>query len=351
MADSADVDVQYQIFSGKLRRYYGESWFRRITDVRTIVLNLRDMLFVGIGVVQSLYLLIKIRPDAIFLKGGFVVVPVGLVAALLKIPYVTHDSDALPGLANRIVGRWAAFHAVALSPETYPYTPAKTVQTGIVVSESFRPVREDQRKYYREAIGIPPDSQVLLVNGGSSGAAAINIAMVGAAPNLLEAYPRLYIIHQTGKGKASGYQTELLEQFGHRLRVVEFIDDLHEYSGASDVIICRAGANTLAEFGQQAKSCIVIPAPHLSGGHQLKNAEYLADRQAVIVVKESSIIENPQQLIAAVARLLEDEALRQGLGKKLSEVMPTNGVEGVVDLLEIVLGNKPSTDGSGRPNA
>lgn len=103
------------IRAGKFRRYHGEGW-KQLFDVVTLCKNLRDAVWVLIGLWQSFWLLGRLRPDVIFVKGGFVGVPVGLAAALRGIPYVTHDSDALPGLANRIIARWAKVHTVQPLP-------------------------------------------------------------------------------------------------------------------------------------------------------------------------------------------------------------------------------------------
>jgi UDP-N-acetylglucosamine--N-acetylmuramyl-(pentapeptide) pyrophosphoryl-undecaprenol N-acetylglucosamine transferase len=111
---NTDIDEIKTIFAGKLRRYHGDSWFKRLFDVRANLLNLRDLFLFGVGLLQSLWLVKKINPDVVFLKGGFVGVPVGLSAALWHKPFVTHDSDALPGLANRIVSRWAKYHATGM---------------------------------------------------------------------------------------------------------------------------------------------------------------------------------------------------------------------------------------------
>jgi UDP-N-acetylglucosamine--N-acetylmuramyl-(pentapeptide) pyrophosphoryl-undecaprenol N-acetylglucosamine transferase len=111
-AKDPNIDAAYTVYAGKFRRYHGEG-LRQLLDVKTFLLNCRDAVLVLIGLVQCWRLLRQLRPDVIFVKGGFVGVPVGLAAAALHQPYVTHDSDAIPGLANRIIARWAYKHTAA----------------------------------------------------------------------------------------------------------------------------------------------------------------------------------------------------------------------------------------------
>jgi UDP-N-acetylglucosamine--N-acetylmuramyl-(pentapeptide) pyrophosphoryl-undecaprenol N-acetylglucosamine transferase len=129
-AADQNIDEVFLIQAGKLRRYHGEGW-RQLLDLPTMWKNIRDAGRVVVGLFQSFNLLRKIRPEVIFIKGGFVGVPVGLAAAVLRIPYITHDSDALPGLANRIIAPWAKKHAVGLPKEVYSYPPDKTITVGV----------------------------------------------------------------------------------------------------------------------------------------------------------------------------------------------------------------------------
>lgn len=324
------LDAQYQIFAGKFRRYHGESWLRRLLDVQTLALNVRDLCSFAIGTVQSYVLLGKIKPDVILLKGGFVGVPVGLAAAVRHLPFVTHDSDALPGLANRLVSRWAVGHATGMPAEYYAYPSQSVRHVGVLVGELFIEVTPLLQKQYRSELQLPADAQVLTVTGGSLGAQRLNQALVRVAPKLLESFPRLHIIHQVGKGKQAvygGYKHE-------RLQVLEFLHGMHRYTGAADVVITRAGANTLAELGVQAKACVVVPNPLLTGGHQLKNAEHLAAEGAVVVVDEQSLTaEQGRALYTAVASLLQDAARRQQLGQKLHAITIPNAAEKLAELL------------------
>ena len=159
-----------RVRAGKFRRYHGEG-LRQLLDLLTVVKNIRDACWVVIGVWQSFWLLKQIKPDVIFTRGAFVSVPVCLAAAVLRIPYMTHDSDAIPSLANRIIGRFAWLHAVALPKEVYAYPAHKTVTVGIPISSDYHELTPADIKAYRTQLGLGDYKRVLLMTGGGHGAA------------------------------------------------------------------------------------------------------------------------------------------------------------------------------------
>lgn len=324
-----DIDEIYTIFAGKFRRYHGESWLKRAVDLPTNLQNLRDLVFIAIGFVQGLRLLRKIKPDVILLKGGYVGMPVGLAAALLKKPFVTHDSDALPGLANRLVGRWAKWHATGMPPEYYKYRPQSVRHIGVLVVKDYQPVTPAMQKQYKIDLNIQPSMKVLLVTGGSNGARILNQAMIRLTPELLERFQDLTIIHQVGKGNSGIYG-----EYRHsRLMVLEFLEGMHRYTGAADAVLTRAGANTLAELGVQGKACVVVPNPLLTGGHQLKNGQYLVEQQAAIVVDEQAVSDDVEVLKPPLEELLLNVKRRQELGLKLQAITISDAAARLASLL------------------
>ena len=328
VADNPDIDEIRTIRAGKFRRYHGESWFKRLLDVKTNVLNLRDFFYFLLGTLQALILMRRLKPDAILLKGGFVGVPAGLAAAFWKIPFVTHDSDTLPGLANRLVARWATYHATGMPAGFYHYPSQSVKYVGVLVSDSHKPVTSSQQAAFKRDLDIPPKSRLVLVTGGSGGAARINTAVKQLLSKLFEDYDDLYVVHQVGKGKAGVYRG-----YKHpRLRVYELLDSMYKYTGASDITITRAGANTLAELGVQGRAGIVVPNPLLTGGHQLTNARNLEEQGAVVVVNETTL---GSELDGAIRRLLDDAGVRHKLGSRLQAVTVLDATH---QLAKVVLG-------------
>ncbi|HEX5395436.1 MAG TPA: glycosyltransferase [Candidatus Saccharimonadales bacterium] len=313
-------DEVYTVPAGKFRRYHGESLLAHLADVRTIALNVRDLFRVFAGIGHSQKLLRRIMPDVVFSKGGYVAVPVGLAAVLLRIPIVTHDSDTVPGLANRIIGRFARLHATGMPADYYSYANQTIRYTGIPLDERIRRVDARLQAEYKKKLGFEPGNLVLLAGGAGLGAKTINDLVINAAPDLLESFKQLEIVHIAGQQHLGTVTTEyksLPKDVSSRIKILGFTPDFYLYSGAADVIITRAGATTIAELAAQSKAVVLVPAPHLTGGHQLKNAEELRKMQAAVIVDNNA---TPQELAAAVSALLGDKGSRQKLAANLAKL-------------------------------
>lgn len=330
------IDTVYSVRAGKFRRYHGEGW-KQILDVKTFAKNVRDAVYVVIGFWQARKLLKQIQPSVIFIKGGFVGVPVGLAAVTRKIPFITHDSDAIPGLANRIIARWADIHAVALPESLYSYPQDKTVSTGIPLRSEFVPVTAELKQTYRKSLDLPIAAPVLLVIGGGLGSQRINGAVGQALPYVLQEYPDLYLLHAVGRGNepymSQLYAGALTESQLKRVQVLEFVTDVYRYSGSADIIVTRAGATNLAEFALQGKACVVVPSPFLTGGHQLKNANALAERNAAIVLDETSLLEDPNRLAKLLSEMLKNKQQIRDLGTSLHELAKPHATRDIAQLL------------------
>jgi UDP-N-acetylglucosamine--N-acetylmuramyl-(pentapeptide) pyrophosphoryl-undecaprenol N-acetylglucosamine transferase len=330
------IDEVYTVRAGKFRRYHGEGW-RQLLDGITFLQNVRDAFYVVIGFFQSLSLLRQLRPEVIFIKGGFVGVPVGLAAASLRQPYITHDSDAIPGLANRIIARWAKWHAVALPKEVYNYPAATTVTTGIPLQSQFKPVNQKLKDEYRGDIDIPKSARMLFIIGGGLGSQRVNQAVSDVLSHLLHDLSDLYVVHVVGRANEAAikhlYEAELTPGQQQRVKVFGYLEDVYRYSGAADLVITRAGATNLAEFALQAKACIVVPSPFLTGGHQLKNAAYLEEQGAVAVLPEDELTDDSNRLAKLVTTILNDPQTRAALEEKFSKFANANAAEKLAKLI------------------
>ena len=330
------IDHVYSVRAGKFRRYHGEGW-RQWLNLTTLFFNIRDGFYVLVGLGQSYRLLRRLRPDVIFIKGGFVGVPVGLAAAKLGLPFVTHDSDAIPGLANRIIARWASLHTVALPVTSYNYPVDKTVSVGIPLVGDYVPVTPALKQQYRQDIQLPAAAKILFVIGGGLGAQRLNLAVIEIAPHLLAEYPDLQLVHGVGRANEAtaeaAYRAVLQPAVLARVQVKGYLTDLYRYSGAADVVVTRAGATNLAEFSVQGKACIVIPSPFLTGGHQLKNAQVLADAGAVVVVDETAMQADTNFLARAVSELLKHPDEADNMGHKLRSFAHQDSAERLAQIL------------------
>lgn len=340
------INDHYTVSAGKFRRYHGESWLRHLLDVKTIMLNARDFTRFLRGLVGAYRLLKRVRPDAIFLKGGFVCVPVAYAAYRLRIPYITHDSDAIPGLANRMSSKHATYNTTSMPVELYPYPKRKTLQVGIPLQSSFKKVLPADRAHAKESLGYKPTDKVLLSVGGGLGAQRLNQALAKATPDVLARIKDLKIVHLTGKKlyqkTVKMYDDTLSPQMRARVTCIDFSKELYALSAAADVVLSRAGATNIAELSTQAKACIVVPSPVLTGGQQLHNAKVLQDQKAAIVLQE----ENLTSLSDVLVELLQSsEAERKKLGDRLESLLVRGSAAKITDtLLEVAVQRQQQVD-------
>lgn len=326
LESSKDIDEVARIKAGKLRRYPNRGMLETILDIQTTALNVRDGFRTIAGILQAKSLLRRHRPSVIFIKGGFVGVPVGIAAHMSGVPFITHDSDASPGLANQIIGRWAEAHAVTLDKSLYVYPASKTVQVGNPTAPEFKHVSESLKTSYRKEIGIPAKAKMIFVTGGSQGSQNLN-SIVATISRSLIAEDDVYVVHQTGSNPVADLPVDTKQYIAE-----EYLADLYHYSGAADVIVSRAGS-VVAEFALQEKAVIVVPAPQLADGHQLKNAEILEKAGATVVFDEVKLLSDPKQLLTTLLDLLGDNKKRKQLGEKLAGVYPPNAAEKIADML------------------
>lgn len=303
-----EFDIPYHgIASGKLRRYF---------DLK----NFSDPFRVAKGFFQAKKLLKQLKPDIIFSKGGFVSVPVVQAARSLHIPVIIHESDMTPGLANKLAIP-AASKVCCNFPETVPHLPAgKAVVTG-------SPIRAELRCGNRLAAlkfcGFTPDKPVLLIIGGSQGSVAVNNAIRGILPRLLE---KFQVIHLCGKGNldeslngTAGYaQFEYIKQ------------ELADLFALADIVVSRAGANAICELLELRKPTLLIPlSAAASRGDQILNAESFRKQGFSEVLQEEEL--TPDLLFDTILHLFENRHTYIAAMEKSSA---SNAVDTIIALIE-----------------
>lgn len=312
----ADTPVKVQtVRAGKLRRYNATALWKQLLDIPTVVRNFIDIFIVFIGFIQSFFRLLLWRPSVIFLKGGFVCLPVGYAAMLLRIPYVIHDSDAHPGLTNRLLAPYARMIATGSPLEYYHYPEEKARYVGIPVQSSAHTYSVSEKQHLKKLLKVPENEPLVVVTGGGLGAKRINDAMVAISDSLLK---RASVIHLSGVWQ---YQ-ELTHQVprNDRYKLISFVDNteyMAQIIAAADVVVTRAGATSMAELAAVGATTIIVPNAQLTGGHQVKNAKVFSDAEAAVVVDELQFGAQPQLLLDTIIALLDDTQKRQLLGQKL----------------------------------
>jgi UDP-N-acetylglucosamine--N-acetylmuramyl-(pentapeptide) pyrophosphoryl-undecaprenol N-acetylglucosamine transferase len=300
------LPVRYHgISTGKLRRYFSLE-------------NVLDAFRVIRGTWQAYWLVRRLRPDVVFSKGGFVSAPVVFAAWLQRRPVVAHESDLTPGLANRL-----ALPFVRTLCVNFPVTRPSRFKGEVIYSGT--PVRSallnGDRAKGRALLGIPEGSAVVLVTGGSLGADRLNEVVRGALGGLLELAS---VVHVCGAGKTKDIDRPGYYQF-------EYVEDeWGDLLAAADVVVSRAGANTLYELLCLRKRNLLIPLPKkASRGDQLENAAYAQAEGFSHVIDESDL--TATALVTAVNEILNVPGHESG---KIAAFAPPDSVSLIVGALE-----------------
>lgn len=297
----------YGISSGKLRRYF---------DVK----NFSDPFRVLKGYKQAKKLLKQLKPDVVFSKGGFVTVPVVIAANRRHIPALIHESDMTPGLANKLCLSSAA-KICCNFPETVNSLPKeKAVLTGTPIRQELLNGDKEAARAY---CGFHKDKPVLLVIGGSLGAASVNENVRKILPKLLEEFQ---VIHICGKGKMD----ESLQGTPGYVQYEYVQQQLPDMFALADIVISRAGANAICELAALAKPNLLIPlSAKASRGDQILNARSFERQGYSMVLEEEEITE--EVLLNTIRKLYKE---RQSYIDTMSGGNNLNSIQRIVSLIE-----------------
>ncbi len=292
------------VSTGKLRRYFS-------------LTNFVDPFRIPLGIIRSLWHLYQFMPDAVFSKGGSASVPVVIAAWLYRIPVLIHDSDAVAGMANKFMSRFATKIAIAY-PSAREFFPAEKVAlTGNPVRQD---ILEGSRERGYQELGLDPDKKTIFVIGGSLGATRLNEALLQVLPELLR--EGIQVVHQTGQehfslienavkgagilpGGASGYVPRAFFS-------AELLGDVY---ALADLVISRAGAGSIAELAAHGKAVILIPLASAANDEQKKNAYSIAHIGGASVLEEANLGEH--LLLGEINELLQDAQKRAQMGEAI----------------------------------
>ena len=290
----------HAVHSGKLRRYF---------DLK----NFTDPFRVIAGVFESIAIVAKLHPNVLFSKGGFVSVPAVFGAAVCRVPIVMHESDYTPGLANKLCKPFAKVICTTF-PECAKLLGAKGIQTGTPLREKlFSGSREKGLKLS----GFDGQKPVLLMMGGSLGAQTVNAVLREALPELTQQFD---IVHLCGKGNL---KEELLSLPGYR-QFEYLTDDLPDVLACADIVLSRAGSNSLSELLALQKPSLLIPY-HSGRGDQVLNANSLKARGLAHVLLQANM--NKETLCEELKKLWDS---RDELRANLEALPDADGTRNVL---------------------
>jgi UDP-N-acetylglucosamine--N-acetylmuramyl-(pentapeptide) pyrophosphoryl-undecaprenol N-acetylglucosamine transferase len=268
----------------------------------SLATRLRTLADLPLGILRCLSLLRTFKPAVVIGVGGYASGPAMMAALLLRIPTLAFEPNAVPGLANRLVGKQVSAAAVNFT-ETTRFFRNATV-TGIPVRPEFFAIPEKVSGPLR-----------LLVFGGSQGARILNEVLPQIAADLLARFPSLTILHQAGARQFDAtrarYTPLLLAE--PRLRVVPYLDAIVSEIAAADLILCRSGASTVAELAAAGRPSVLVPFAAAADDHQRKNAEAFLQVGAAVMILEFDFI--PERILTELSYLLDDPAPRHRMAQ------------------------------------
>ncbi|MFO7610113.1 MAG: undecaprenyldiphospho-muramoylpentapeptide beta-N-acetylglucosaminyltransferase [Candidatus Krumholzibacteriia bacterium] len=278
------------------------------------------------GTLRSLVLLARRRPHIVLGTGGYVCAPVLLAGRLAGVPCALQEQNAVPGSANRLVGRWARRVYLGFGEAARWFPAGVCVETGNPVRGAFAA----QAPAAPRAPGAPLR---LLVFGGSRGAHTLNAAVAAAAPAWAQA--DLELLAQTGPADLAEVQAAWAGADPQRVRIVPYIEDMAGALAWADLVVCRAGAMTLAELQAAGRPAVLVPFPFATDDHQRLNAEACARAGAAVVLPDERC--DGPTLTGTVAELGADPARLQAMGAAARQLArPQAAVTIARDLLHMI---------------
>lgn len=298
------------IFSGKIRRYAS-------------VDNFLDLFRIAAGVVQSLLILMKEKPDVHVTAGGFVSLPPAIAGWLLGVPLVVHQEDLAPLRANLLMSRIAAAVTVTVAEAGEAFARFKPVIVGNPVRRALRdaarvgaglaPAQSGRPQEARQRLGLDLHRPTLVVFGGGTGSMPVNERLAAALPELL---PHMQVYHVSGKGKDVGAEHALPDKMRPGYHEAEFVaTGMEDLYLAADVVLCRAGFGTLTELAVFRKAAVLIPLPRSA---QIENAQFALSHNAAEMLQEPAA--TPLLLARVLLHLMADPTQRQQLGENLHQL-------------------------------
>lgn len=309
-----EIVVKYQIpfciiVSGKWRRYFS-------------IFNFVDTFKIIIGFCQSIFLLIKEKPDLLVSAGGFVSVPLHYAAFCLGIPTWIHQQDVRLGLANKLMAKVATKITTALRDTVESFSTNKANWIGNPVRDLSVP---DIDVSYNK-FNLDKKRPIIFAFGGGTGSDKINKLIVEMLPHLPISYQ---IVHLTGQERDGSYAVGAINTHPNYQVYKFFANEMRDIYAVSDVVIGRGGFVTITELASLGKPAILLPMPNT---HQEENVRMLADNKAAIILDERKV--NGMDLAHIVKDLIDNPKIRSYLGKQFHKILPSVDPDKVVEIIE-----------------
>ena len=280
--------------------------------------NIKAMYLALVSPQRAKKIIREFKPDIVIGTGGYVSWPILVAASKLGVPSAVHESNAVPGVTVRrlaaYVDRVYVNYAESIDMLSHK---EKAMRVGCPLRLDFEAI---DKQTARKMLGVAPDRKVILSFGGSLGAEQVNFAMLDFMEDYVQHHPEVLHVHATGSIEweiATGIFKERGLDQKENIRFVEYINDMALQMAATDVVVCRSGANTVSELALLKKAAVFIPSPNVTDNQQFKNANAIAKKGGALLIEEKDITRDKiQELIVSV---LEDQQKQKEMGEKIHD--------------------------------
>jgi len=305
---------------------------RRSLSLAGIKHNVRTAVNVVKSLGESKKIIREFQPDAVIGTGGYVCFPVLKAAQMLGVPTVLHESNAVPGLTTKMLSGSVDAMMVGFEESVSHY---KNVD---VVTVTGTPVRGDFRSYSKDAakaeLGIKPEQKLIVSVWGSLGATRMNEIMADFIADTHQTSD-FCLIHSAGGERYDTMMQRLHSLcpggWGQDYDVRPYIYDMSRVMAAADLVVCRAGASTLAELALMGKPCVLVPSPNVTNNHQEKNARVLENAGGAVVLVEAGL--TSEHFTKTVTELIEDEMRLNTMAEAMRGAAPADAAERMTDVV------------------
>ena len=290
-------------------------------------LSLRNLVFpfkLLVSLLQSLFYILLYRPQLAIGTGGFASGPLLFVASLVGIPALIQEQNSYPGITNRILSKYVNTIAVSYEGMEQYFPKNKIVLTGNPTRKGIGKNKIDSGRA-KAFFGLSAHKKTIVILGGSLGAKRVNELVAQKLPLFHSLGWQL--IWQCGKLYYDQFQSMASSQS----MIIPFVKEMDQLYAAADMIISRAGASTISELTQVGKPVIFIPSPNVAANHQMKNAQTIAKQHAALVITESKLATDFDQLFESLAN---DPIRQQVLGRNIRQLARPQAVETIVEEIE-----------------
>lgn len=292
----------YSVVGGKIRNYF--SW-----------LNFIDIFRIGYAFCQAFFRLYFLMPDVVFSKGGTGALPVVIAARFYLIPVIIHESDAIPGKANKMSAWFATRIAISFAGAFKYFDKRKTALVGNPIRKEFFTDPKETRAA-RVELGFLSDLPLILILGSSQGARALNDFIFGVVTLLTHDNQLLHQVGIKNMGEADAEASKIIDllpsEEKERYKIVPFLDeDYVNAMQAADVIVSRASSGSIFEIAASHKPSILIPLPESARDHQRENAYAYASTGAATIVEQENLL--PSIFLGQLQKILKNEAVTKSM--------------------------------------